>query len=68
MEIMKINYFKKSFNMNNVDRWDSLKHINLIMEIEKTFNIQFRHNDIVEMTSIDLIVEIIKKTVPNKNG
>ena len=67
-EVMEIDYFEKSFNMNNVDRWDSLKHISLIMEIEKDFNIQFRHNDIISMTSVDIIVDIISKTLSIKNG
>ncbi len=45
----------------NIAEWDSLKHISLIAEIETAFDIIIEPEEIVEMTSIKSIVEIINK-------
>ena len=42
-------------------KWDSLQHLNLIVEIEDKYDISIDPEDISEMLSIDKIIEIIKK-------
>jgi acyl carrier protein len=42
-----------------VPKWDSLTHMDLITSIEKTFSIQLTLNDIVLMTSLDSIRAIV---------
>jgi acyl carrier protein len=39
-------------SQENTPSWDSLAHIRLILEIEQTFGIRFRSQDIPKMTSI----------------
>ena len=51
----------KNISMQNINKWDSLNHIGLISEIEENFNIQFKDNEIVDMTSYKSIVKKIKK-------
>ena len=50
-----------SINMNtsqeNLENWDSLNHILLIVEIEKTFNIKFKVGEIGELDSAKKIFE-----------
>jgi len=58
-----IDHFTKGLNMDNLAEWDSLKHISLIMEIEKEFNIIIEHLDILEMISIEKINVIVKKYI-----
>lgn len=36
-------------------RWDSLNHLNLIVELEDEFNVSFEPEDIAEMKSLDMI-------------
>ena len=45
----------------DIAKWDSLKHLNLIVEIEDIYDISIDPEDISEMLSIDKIIEIIKK-------
>lgn len=41
--------------------WDSLKHMELIVEFEKQFSVEFDENEMIEMTSLKNIVGIMKK-------
>jgi acyl carrier protein len=45
----------------DIAKWDSLQHLNLIVEIEDNYDISIDPEDISEMLSIDKIIEIIKK-------
>ena len=45
--------------MSDVPGWDSLSHMNLILEIEREYGIQLSGNDIAEMQSIPKIAEIL---------
>jgi acyl carrier protein len=46
---------------DNVEKWDSLGHLNLIMELERVFNIHILPEDITKMTSLKAIKDIISK-------
>ena len=46
-------------SINNIKSWDSLKHINFIVFLEKEFGIEFTFDDIMTMISLKRIVEII---------
>ena len=48
---------------DTVGNWDSLKHMNLILALEEEFNIAFSDEEIVEMLSVQIIVEILKEKV-----
>ena len=43
--------------MGDIDGWDSLGNFNLIMEVEKTFQVEFDMDDLENITSIEDIVE-----------
>ena len=45
---------------DDIQIWDSLKHIEIIMSIEEHFNISFRPEDIPFLTSQDKIVKYIE--------
>ena len=46
---------------DTVENWDSLRHMNLILALEEEFNINFSDEEIVEMLSVGIIVEIFKE-------
>ncbi len=44
----------------DLDRWDSLRHIDMVMDLEQEFNVQFTENQIIEMlTNVGTIVRIL---------
>ena len=47
-------------SIDNIDLWDSMGHIKLILSIEKDFGMQFNVDEVVEMTNYKRIREIIQ--------
>jgi acyl carrier protein len=44
-----------------VDNWDSVGHMGLIAELEDAFDIMFETDDIIDFSSYDKGIEILKK-------
>jgi acyl carrier protein len=44
----------------DVLRWDSLGHMNLVMNLEDTFDVHFEVDEITEMSSGRKIIEILQ--------
>ncbi len=56
------NSINDDISQSNTDKWDSLNHLNLIVEIEDEFNVSFTPEEIASMLSLDDIVKQLKKT------
>lgn len=46
-------------SMSGSDIWDSLRHMELIISIEETFEIELTGDEIVEMTSVASIRSVL---------
>lgn len=44
-----LNEISDNSSPNNIDKWDSMAHMNLIVELEKEFDLLFDANEITEM-------------------
>lgn len=44
---------------NDVDRWDSLSHMLMISEVEKSFGIKFKLKDLNKMKAVGDLVGVI---------
>ena len=54
--------FSKDLSASDIDEWDSLTHINLIVAIEKEFSISFTLEELEKQNSVgDTIDMIINK-------
>jgi acyl carrier protein len=53
----------KNLGMNDVNNWDSLSHMNLIVSIEDEFNLELSGDEIAEMVTFNQIREIIQKHI-----
>tara|TARA_A100001391_G_C5023544_1_gene266510 strand:- start:416 stop:658 length:243 start_codon:yes stop_codon:yes gene_type:complete len=48
-------------SMDTIEKWDSLKHMKMIMALEQEFEVMFDDEDVVEMLSVPLIIIAIKE-------
>ena len=52
-------------SQNNCEKWDSMNHLNLVIELEDTFEVELEPNEISLMKS--LTSKILFQTSYNKN-
>ena len=45
---------------DNLDQWDSLAHMNLIVAIENKYNITFDEQEILESTNLISVIQLVK--------
>lgn len=48
-------------NATNVDGWDSLAHVNLVVAIEKRYGIKFALGELHDLKNVGDMVELIQK-------
>ena len=72
MKSKLMDIFKRTFELEFVDefisqkyceKWDSLNHLNLIVEIEDEFNISLEPNEIGEMIDFSSVLNMISSKV-----
>lgn len=49
----------RSTSTSEVDQWDSISHINLIIALEKEFRIKFKTSEIVKLNNVGAIQDLI---------
>lgn len=47
----------------DIDTWDSLNQINLVLALEEEFGVKFTDDQIVQMLSVRSIIERLESTV-----
>lgn len=45
---------------DNIENWDSLKHMNLIVALEEEFNLEFSDDEVIEIMNYKLVIEAVK--------
>jgi acyl carrier protein len=54
---------KDEMTANDVPGWDSLAHINLIMDIEEEFNVRFTVDDIADLKNVGEMIQLLERKV-----
>ena len=54
---------ENSTNLEDIDNWDSLNHVNLIAEIEREFELKFQLIEIATLRNVVDIVDLISKKI-----
>jgi acyl carrier protein len=54
---------KKSTNSEDIEEWDSLNHINLVLSIEKTLQIRFKTGEIQALKNVGEMIELLVEKV-----
>lgn len=64
-DIMKwpLNKINGDSSPEDIDTWDSLNQINLVLALEEEFDIRFTDDQIVEMLSVRSIIEALGSAV-----
>ena len=47
--------------MKDLDAWDSLKHMELVVSLEQNFDVQLSFDDIVAMQSVGAIKRVLRE-------
>ncbi|WP_397599662.1 acyl carrier protein [Silvanigrella sp.] len=55
-----------STTANDIDGWDSLAHIRLIVAIEKFFNLRFSTSEISNLENVGQMANLILQKLPNE--
>jgi acyl carrier protein len=45
----------------DVDRWDSLMHVTLMVNVEKTFNLRFTSREVASLKNVGELVALIER-------
>lgn len=49
----------RDLTAQDIEKWDSLRHIQLISEVEKTFGIKFKLREIMNMNNVGDLIDLI---------
>lgn len=60
-EVLEIEDVEDDLQMENTPEWDSLKHLQLLVAIEKAFGLEIDFQESIKMTSMERIKEIVKE-------
>ena len=58
-----IELINNDFSSDNTDNWDSLGHMNLVVALEEEFDIEFEDEEILELITYELILNIINEKI-----
>ena len=58
---MPVTAITEDLTMKDVDAWDSLKHMELIVALEQSFDIQLSFDEIVAMQSVSQIKRVLRE-------
>ena len=53
---------------DNIDSWDSIKHMNLVFAIEEEFNIKLTDDNIIELINMKNIMEMVLGKITTENS
>lgn len=54
---------KRDFTAADVEGWDSVGNISLIVELEKEFNIRFSAGEVLGLRNIGQLLDVVEKKV-----
>lgn len=66
LEILGVQGFTATTTMEEVQEWDSLKHIQLLMAIEDTFEIEIPFEDAIQMISGEVMINKVRHYINDK--
>lgn len=59
-EVLEVEDISTNTSQDNCVNWNSLRHLNLVSELEDEFDVEFEPEEIAEMKSVNTIYDIIQ--------
>lgn len=59
--VFKTDNLDETCSQRNCEQWDSMNHLNLIVELEMEYGVSFEPEEIAQMRSFDDVVRISKR-------
>ncbi|MCR4746065.1 MAG: acyl carrier protein [Lachnospiraceae bacterium] len=53
-------------NAEDIEDWDSLAHVELVMEMEKTFDMKFNIKEVGKLANVGEMVDLIERKLAEK--
>ena len=50
-----------STNSDDIEEWDSLNHIALVLSIEKCFNIRFKTGEVLSLKNVGEMIQLLEE-------
>ena len=62
-ELLKVDASELSSTsgMDNLEVWDSLKHMNIIIAFEEEYEVVFEDDEISEITTVRMLYEVLRE-------
>lgn len=57
--VFELENIDENCSQENCEKWDSLKHLELVVEIESEFNVELEPEEIAQMKSFKAIKQIL---------
>ena len=54
---------REDSNASDIDQWDSLAHINLVLEIEKQFRVKFSLGELQNLKNVKGLVDLVESKI-----
>lgn len=61
-----VNEIDEKSSVDNIENWDSFRHMNLIVALEEEFGVTFNDDDISGMTNFEVIRTVLHATESNQ--
>jgi acyl carrier protein len=56
----------KDLSSDDVEDWDSMNHLNLMVEIQDEFNVQFDFSEIITIETVGDIISLLEQKISNE--
>jgi acyl carrier protein len=60
-KVFGLEQIDENASQHNVEKWDSLGHLNLVVALEEEFDVSFEPEEIAEMQDIKTIIRKLKQ-------
>ena len=63
-----ISDINEATSSDNIDQWTSIEHVDLLVNLQKKFEIEFTDSQIVEMLSYTAVLQNVTAAITGKNN